>query len=273
MRLPVEDDLAVAKEHGAVAHPLDGRRGVRDEHRRAARPLEREHPVDALALERLVADREDLVEEQDVRVHVRRDREPEAHVHPGRVRAHGQVDEALELGELDDVVEGLADLRALHPVDRAAQEDVLASREVRVEAGAELEQRADRACDREPPARRLEDAREQAQEGRLAGAVPADDADGLPGLDLERDVAQRPDLRRLDLVPAHDRLLQRDVPRRVDAEAPADVLGSDRAWFHAGERTRKRRRSLPQSEAASRSSRRAKTHAPSASDPSATPTE
>jgi hypothetical protein len=50
----------------------------------------------------------------------------------------------LELGEGDDLVEALADLGAREALDRAVQEDVLAAGEVRVEAGAELEQRADR---------------------------------------------------------------------------------------------------------------------------------
>ncbi len=235
--LSVEGDLAAVEQHRAVAHSLDGGRGVRDEDGRPAFPLERHDPVHALALERLVADREDLVEQQDVGVEVHGEREPEAHVHPRRVRAHGQVDEALELGELDDVVERVADLRALHPVDRAAQEDVLPPREVGVEPGAELEQGSDRAADRDPPARGLEDAREQPEERRLARAVPADDAERLPGLDLERDVAERPDLRRPLVAAAHDRLLQRDVPRRVDEEPSADVLDRDRAGLHADERT------------------------------------
>ena len=95
----------------------------------------------------LVADREDLVEQQDVGLEVRRDREAEPHVHPRRVRAHRQVDEVLELGERDDLVQLLAHVRAREAVDRAVQEDVLAAGEVGVEAGAELEQRADAAAD------------------------------------------------------------------------------------------------------------------------------
>ena len=81
-----------------------------DEDDRAAALLELEDLAEALALERLVADGEDLVEQQDVRVEVRRDREAEPHVHPGGVRPHRPVDRVLELGEGDDLVEALADL-------------------------------------------------------------------------------------------------------------------------------------------------------------------
>jgi hypothetical protein len=46
---------------------------------------------------------------------VNRDGEPEAHVHARRVRLHRRVDELLELGELDDLVEAPRDLRFERP--------------------------------------------------------------------------------------------------------------------------------------------------------------
>ena len=63
------------------------------------------HPAEALLLELGVADGEHLVDEQDLRLEVRGDREREPHVHPARVALHGRVDELLDLGELDDLVE------------------------------------------------------------------------------------------------------------------------------------------------------------------------
>ena len=81
-------DPASPQEHGALAETLDRRRVVRDEDDRAAAVLELEDLAEALALEGFVADGEDLVEQQDVRLEVRRDREAEPHVHPGGVRAH-----------------------------------------------------------------------------------------------------------------------------------------------------------------------------------------
>ncbi len=45
----------------------------------------------------------------------------------------------LELGERHDLVEALSNVRAPQALDGAVQEDVLAPREVEVEAGPELE--------------------------------------------------------------------------------------------------------------------------------------
>ena len=133
----------MVEEHRALAQPLDGRGVVGDEDDRAALLLEAEDAAEALPLERLVADGEHLVEEEDVRVEEGGDREAEPHRHPRRVRAHRTIDRVLELGEGDDLVEALADVRAAKALDRAVQEDVLAAGEVEVEAGAELEERAD----------------------------------------------------------------------------------------------------------------------------------
>ncbi len=110
-----------------------------DEHDRSSCGLELEDPPEALPLESLVADREYLVEEQDVRVEERRDGKAEAHGHTRRVGADRPVDRVLELGEGDDLVEALADLRPLETLDRAVQEDVLATGEVGMEASSELE--------------------------------------------------------------------------------------------------------------------------------------
>ena len=104
------------------------------------------HALEALLLERLVADREHLVDEQDVGLDVDGDGEAEAHVHARRVVLHRRVDELLELGEGDDLVEARLDVALGQAEDRAVEVDVLAPGELGVEAGAQLEQR------RHPPA-------------------------------------------------------------------------------------------------------------------------
>jgi hypothetical protein len=63
-----------------------------------------------------------------------------------------------------------------------------------MEAGADLEQARHPAPDRDPSLGRLGDPRQDLEQRRLAGAVVADDADHLAALDLEVDVAQRPEL-------------------------------------------------------------------------------
>ena len=149
----VERERASLQEHRAVAQALDRGRVVRDEEDRAAALLEGRDHAEALALEALVADREDLVEEQHVGLEERGDREPEPHRHAGGVRLDRPVDRVLELGERHDLVEALADPHAREALQRAVQLDVLAPGEVGVEPRAELEQRADPAGRRDAPRR------------------------------------------------------------------------------------------------------------------------
>ena len=63
------------------------------------------HLAQRLALEGGVADREHLVDEQDLGLEVGGDGEGEPHLHAARVALDRRVEEALDLGELDDLVE------------------------------------------------------------------------------------------------------------------------------------------------------------------------
>src|SRR5204862_3354281 len=86
------------------------------------------------------------------------------------------------------------DLAAVHPQDRPVQGHVLPAGELRVEARADLEDAADASADLGAAARRRSDPAEDLQQGGLARAVPADEADDLSLVHLERDVVQRSDL-------------------------------------------------------------------------------
>ena len=111
-------EVTVVEHRGAIAdlaHQVDG---VGHEQDRATLALELLDALEALALERLVTDREHLVDEQDLRLDVHRDREAEPGGHARRVVLHLVVDELLDLGERDDVVEDLVDLLAREPEDR-----------------------------------------------------------------------------------------------------------------------------------------------------------
>ena len=63
------------------------------------------HLPEARLLELGVADREHLVDDEDFRLDVGRDREGQPHVHPAAVPLHRRVEELLHLGEGDDLVE------------------------------------------------------------------------------------------------------------------------------------------------------------------------
>ena len=104
-------------------------------------------------------------------------------------------------------------------MDRAVQVDVLAAGEVRVEAGAELQQRGDATAGLDAAGRRLDDPGDQAEQRRLARAVSADrDRPPRPA----RPRARRPRARRTSVAPAPLRaktdFLERAHRLRVDAE-------------------------------------------------------
>ena len=71
--------------------------------------------------------------------------------------------------------------RAPAAEQQGVEEDVLAAGQLVVEAGAELEDRRDPPAHRDRSAGRAEDPRDHLEQRALAGAVVADDADGLAG--------------------------------------------------------------------------------------------
>ena len=142
----------------------------------------------ALALEGLVADREHLVDQEDVGVHRDRDREAEPHVHARRVGLDGAVHEVLEPGEGDDLVEPGADLGAGEAQQHAVDVDVLAPGHLRVEAGTQLQQGGDAAVGLDLAAGRRQHAGDDLQQGALAAAVQADDPQRLAAVQFEVDV-------------------------------------------------------------------------------------
>ena len=66
---------------------------------------------------------------------------------PLLIALHGRVEEFLDLGERDDLVELAFDLPAAHAEDRAVEENVLAAGQLRVKAGADFQQARDPALE------------------------------------------------------------------------------------------------------------------------------
>ena len=153
--------------------------------------------------------------------------EAEADEHARRVVLDRCVDEPLETGELDDLVEAPVDVLLRQPEDRAVQVDVLAPRQLGVEPRSELEQRRDPAVDRDRALVRAKDPRQALQQGALAGAVLADDGEDLALVDLERDPLERPELLVRRPAAAQDRGLQVLVALVEDPEPLPDVVDHD----------------------------------------------
>jgi hypothetical protein len=149
---------------------------VRDDHHRDVALEHLGDPLVGALLEREVAHREHLVDDEHVGVEVRGDGEAEAGVHAAGVPLDRRVDEVGHVGELHDPVELGGDLAPRHPHDRALQEDVLAPGQVRVETGRDLEQRTHATRHRAAPAGGPEDAGEELEHGALPRPVRPDDA-------------------------------------------------------------------------------------------------
>ena len=138
----------------------------------------------------------------------------------------------------DDVVEARGDLLARQAERGGVDLDALAAGHVGLEAGAEREQRRDASAHRDVPLGRVGGAGDEAQQRRLAGAVLPDDADGLAAVDVEADVAQRPEValalaragQALDDVAQQERLLLEAAERLADlVEADDQLAGRRRA--------------------------------------------
>ena len=102
---PSEDEGSTIEQHGSLAEAPHRAEVVADEQHGPAVARHVAHLAQALLLEFRVADGEHLVDQQDLGFEVGRDGERQAHVHAARVALDGRVEETLDTGELDDLVE------------------------------------------------------------------------------------------------------------------------------------------------------------------------
>src|SRR5581483_441500 len=224
-------ELALLEQDPRAAETANGLHVVAHEQDGAPFARNLRHAAEAPLLELGISDGEHLVDDQDLRLQVRRHGEREPHVHPRGVPLHRSVDVLPHPCELDDLVELASNLRLVHAEDRAVQVHVLATRQLRAEPRADLEQRRDAAVDVGVALRRLGDPGEELEQRRLAGAVPADDRDRIAFLDLERQLVDGPD-GALFLTPqpaARHRNGSFDLP---DAVALAQSVCADRDVGH-----------------------------------------
>jgi hypothetical protein len=143
----------------------------------------------------------------------RRDREAQPGAHAGRVRLDRRVDELAEVRELDDRLQALDDLPVFEPEEGSGEEDVLAPREVLVEAGAQRQEAAHLAADDDPALGRRQDPCEHLEQRALAGPVRPDDRERLTLDEIEVHVPEGPEVPGSLLLPEH-----------VDEGAPEGVL-------------------------------------------------
>ena len=181
------------------------------------------HFSKALFLKFGIADSQHFVDNQNLRLEVRGHRKRKPNVHSRRIVLHRRVEKFFDLGKGDDFIELLADFPLRHAEDGAVEEDVLPSGELRMEAGADLEQARNASPQRDPPLRRLGDAAQNLEQRAFSGAVAADDAENLALLDLEAHILERPEF--LDLIPLHHLAPANDIGRL--ARKVADLASDD----------------------------------------------
>src|SRR5688572_26615570 len=179
------------EQQRSVAEPAYLAHAVRHEDHSPAFLLEQPKLLEALLPERLVPDREDLVQEQDVGVHLDRQREREPHPHSRREILQVHVGELLEVGEGDDAVHALADLGRAEAEQGAVEHHVLPGCELLLESDTHLEE------GRQSPGHRYAarvgavDPRDALQQRALAAPVGSHDPEELSTLDLEAQLVQR----------------------------------------------------------------------------------
>src|SRR4051794_36523270 len=104
------------------------------------------------------------------------------------------VDEVADFGEVDDFVKLALDNVASHTVQTANDQDVVAHSEVVLESPRDVDQRCNAAAERNPTLIGNERAGYQPQQCALALSVCANDTNRLTLANLERHIAQRPEL-------------------------------------------------------------------------------
>ena len=187
----VAGELSVAQPGDVVAHLLDEPEAVGDEHDGLPPAAELGDLVQALAREGFVAHRENLVDQKDVGLDVDRHGEAEAHIHAGGVGLDGSVDELLELGERHDLVETLVDLTTRESEHDAVDDDVLTPGDLGVKAGAQLDEGGHAAVHSQGASGGLRDARNELEQGGLAGAVLSDHPESRATRHFEGHTVQR----------------------------------------------------------------------------------
>ncbi len=151
------------------------------------------HLPQTLLLKLRIPHGQHFVDDEDLGFEVGGYGKAEADLHAGRVEFDGGIDMFFHPAEVDDLVQFAVDLFFGHAEDGAVHVDVLAAGQFGVEAGADLQQCADPSFEVHFAGGGFGDVGEDLEQGALAGAVVADDAEHFALFDLEVDVPERPE--------------------------------------------------------------------------------
>ena len=208
LRFAAHDHLAVVKPQDMVAQTPHRIQIVRNIQKRRSSRQKLLHTALAPLAELIVADRQNLIDNQDIRLNHRRHRESKPRLHTGRIILNRRIQEFLDLGEFDYLIKmSLHELPAV-PQHSPVQENILPGCHFEVKARAQLDHRSDRPAHPHRPAVRLQNPRDRLEERGLARPVPADQPPRLALLHMKVHILQREELLEHELPLRHlDRVL------------------------------------------------------------------
>ena len=187
-----QHQAALIQHDGFFGQAQDGRHVVADKEHRAAFLGHIAHLAQALALEFGVPNGQDFIDHQDFGLQVGCHGKSQPQIHPAGIVFDRGIDELLYFGKGDHLIEFALDLTLFHPQDRPVEISVLTPGQLGVEAGADLQQRADPAVYFGIAFGGFGDAGEDFEQRAFAGPIPPDNAQHLAFGNIEGNVFQRP---------------------------------------------------------------------------------
>jgi|SRR5665213_2870249 len=122
-----------------------------------------------------------------------RDCEAQSGVHAAGIALDGRVDEVLDFGELNDLIELPSDIDAFHAHDGTLQKHVLPASQVGVETCGDFDKHTHAAVDFPYPAIGTEDLGEELEDRRLASTIGPHYSESLTHTNVERNVTDSPE--------------------------------------------------------------------------------
>ena len=163
-------------------------------------------------LEEHVANRERLINDQDIRSHGSGGAERQSHLHSCRIGPDWLIHMPAQFRKFLNPGKKLVNLFFGKAKKLAGQARILPTGEVGMNTDAQLQKRRHLACHRKSSFGRSGCPRQQAQQGTLTRPVHTNDPQGFSGIDREADVPQGP-IARMTISARPRQQLQKPITR------------------------------------------------------------
>src|SRR6267143_929589 len=187
------DDAAVDPDHSFAQSP-DLTHLVTYEHNGATALGDLAHFPKTFFLKLKIAHRQHLVHQQNFGLELSSHGEGQTHLHAGAEMLERRINEFIHLGERHNLIKFALDLTLAHAKNGPAQENVLATRELGMETCSDLKQAAHSPVNLGKTGCRACDPREDLEQRGLASSIATYQANDLTFLNVEGNVAERPEL-------------------------------------------------------------------------------